>query len=324
MLKRTLFFSNPYRLSLKDRQLVVTPINNQMYCAVETPYQGVSNADKTGNLHKETPKLGVSTVPVEDIACVVLEHNQIQISLPVLDFLNENNVAILFCNNKHMPSSMLLNLDGHHLQGELFRHQMAASEPLKKNLWKQTIEAKIRNQAAVLDYVGKQGARVRTYATQVKSGDVDNREGAAAREYWRTLFGEDFIRDRYGLPPNNLLNYGYIILRAAVARALAGSGMLATLGIHHHNRYNAFCLADDIMEPYRAYVDMHVYQLWESDPDCAELTTEHKAYLLQMLTCDVHIGKHTRPLMVALSQTTASLARCFSGETKKIVYPKIE
>lgn len=223
-----------------------------------------------------------------------------------------------------MPTSMLLNLDGHHLQGELFRLQIQATEPLKKNLWKQTVEAKIKNQAAVLSYFGKNPAIVKQYASEVKSGDVDNREGAAAREYWQTLFGNGFVRDRYGDAPNNLLNYGYILLRAAVARALTGSGLLSTLGIHHHNRYNAFCLADDIMEPYRPYIDLCVYQIWESDPDCTLLTKEHKAALLQVLTCDVVMAKTKRPLMLALSQTTASLSRCFSGETKKIVYPQIE
>lgn len=158
----------------------------------------------------------------------------------------------------------------------------------------------------------------------VKSGDSDNREGFAARLYWLELFGSNFIRDRDGDPPNPFLNYGYILLRSAVARALAGSGLLATLGIHHRNRYNAFCLADDIMEPYRPYVDEIVFSMHNRWPDVYSLEKIHKAELLKLMTIDVNIGQNKRPLMIALSQTTSSLARCFSGEIRKIVFPAFE
>ena len=195
---------------------------------------------------------------------------------------------------------------------------------LKKNLWKQTIEAKIRNQAGLLKKLGKEYQGVAYFATNVKSGDVDNREGAAARAYWPLLFGSSFTRERYGDPPNNMLNYAYAVLRAAVARALTGSGLLVTLGIHHHNRYNAFCLADDIMEPYRPYVDALVYQLFGRLENAEELTTEIKLQLIGILTVDVKLDGQTRPLMVALSNTTASLARCFSGEGKRVIYPVLK
>lgn len=292
MLKRTLYIANPYHLKLKDRQIVFRP--------------------KQGEER---------TVPIEDIAFVVLEHPQISMTMPLIAALNANNVAVIFCNEKHMPSSMLLNLDSHHLQGELFRYQMDATMPLKKQLWKQTIEQKIKNQAALLKKLNKPVGALPSYAKSVVSGDATNREGTAAREYWKNLFGNEFIRDRYGDPPNALLNYGYIVLRAAVARALAGSGLLATLGIHHHNRYNAFCLADDMMETYRPIVDETVFMLWESGTDDMILNKEIKAYLLGVLTADVTIGKVSRPLMVALSITTASLSRCFMGEIKKMVLP---
>ena len=293
MLKRTIFLSNPYHLSLKNKQLVIS--------------------EKAG--------MPVKTVPIEDIGFIVLEHPQISVTMKLMEQLNENNVAVVFCDSKHMPSSMLLPLDAHHIQNELFRAQINGSEPLKKNLWKQTIEAKIKNQARLLEKHGFNGRSLKNLAKTVKSGDSDNREGFAARLYWNSLFGKGFIRDRYGEPPNMYLNYGYILLRSAVARSLAGSGLLATLGIHHRNRYNAFCLADDIMEPYRPWVDEIAIELDRKWPGQMMLEKEQKAGLLQLMATDVKIGENRRPLMVALSQTTASLARCFTGETRKITYP---
>jgi CRISPR-associated protein Cas1 len=295
MIKRTLFFAQPCRLSVKDRQLIAT-----------YPESGETKS-----------------APVEDLGFVVIENQQISISMPLLTELTNNNVAVVFCNASHYPSSMLLNLDGHNIQQELFSYQIAASEPLKKNLWKQTVEAKISNQAGVFRRLSKDYRKVLYFADKVKSGDPENAEGSAARVYWPLLFGEQFTREQHGDPPNNLLNYGYAIIRAAVARALAGSGLLATLGIHHHNKYNAFCLADDIMEPYRPYVDLLVYEIYSSGISIAELTSELKLKLLEVLTTDVQLGKQTRPLMIGLSSTTASLAKCFAGEAKKINYPLI-
>ena len=296
MLKRTLFFSNPYYLRMKDRQLVI----------------------------QSKDDLVQKTVPIEDLGFIVLDHPQISFSMKLIEQLNDNNVALIFCDSKHLPSSMTLPLDTHHIQNELFRAQISASEPLKKNLWKQTIEAKINNQARLLSKHGIPGNQLSALSKTVRSGDPDNREGFAARIYWNALFGKQFVRDRYGDPPNPFLNYGYILLRSAVARALAGSGLLATLGIHHRNRYNAFCLADDVMEPYRPYVDEIVIHMSEQWPDIQILDKEHKADLLQLMTTDVRIGENRRPLMVALSYTTASLARCFTGETRKLIYPSFE
>lgn len=296
MLKRTLYFSNPYYLSLENCQLKIQA--------------------KDGSLNK--------TAPIEDIGFVVLDHPQISLSMKLIEHLSANNVAVIFCNSSHLPSSMLLNLDGHSLQSELFQAQIKVSEPLKKNLWKQTIEAKIKNQAAHLEKRNLSAKDLRTLARSVKSGDTDNREGIAARFYWQRLIGEGFTRDRYGSPPNNLLNYGYIVLRSAVARSLAGSGLLATLGIHHHNKYNAFCLADDIMEPYRPYVDQIALNVYADYPNEKELNIDMKASMLSLMNCDVVINGNKRPLMVALSSTTASLARCFTGESRLISYPSFE
>ncbi|MFC2106881.1 type II CRISPR-associated endonuclease Cas1 [Bacteroidota bacterium] len=295
MIKRTLFFSNPCRLSVRNKQMVI-------------------------ELRKTKE---VKLAPIEDLGYVVLENQQISISLPLMDELINNNVAVVFCNSKYYPDSMLLNLNGHHLQQEMFSHQISANVPLKKRLWKQTVEAKIKNQAFLLKKLKKDYKAVAYCATNVKSGDPENREGTAARIYWPLLFGKHFYRDRYGLPPNNMLNYGYAILRAAVARALSGSGLLPTFGIHHHNRYNAFCLADDIMEPYRPFVDGLVNRIYKECGDVYDLNIEVKMKLLQILSIDVWFKDMRRPLMIGLSNTTASLSRCFLGEEKRINYPVI-
>ncbi len=292
MLKRTLFFSSPCYLSVKDKQLVVS-------------------REEEENV----------SIPVEDIGYIILEDQRITISLPLLDELISNNVAVIFCDRKHMPHSMLFPLEGNHLQSEIHRQQIKTSEPLKKQLWKQTVEAKIKNQAALLCRLGLDNKDLLLISKNVKSGDMTGRESLAAKIYWNRMYGKEFVRDRYGFPPNNLLNYGYTVLRAAVARALTGSGLLPTFGIHHHNRYNAYCLADDIMEPYRPFVDSQVYDIYLRYPETQDLSKEIKAELLQFLTFDVSLKKTTRPLMIALSQTTASLTKCITGESRNINYP---
>ena len=292
MVKRTLSFSRPYILSLKNCQMVIKM--------------------------KDDPDF-IRTVPVEDIGFVLLENQQISITIPLLNALADNNVAVILCTDKMMPNAMFLNLDSNSVQGERYRDQINASEPLKKNLWKQTVEAKIRNQAALLDKLDKDGSQLKPYWQNVKSGDADNREGVAAKIYWDALFGDDFMRYRTGGSPNEMLNYGYTILRAAVSRSLMGSGLFPALGIYHRNRYNAFPLADDIMEPYRPYVDEIVFDLYANGE--TELNKDVKAELLKLLYVDTVFDKVTRPLDVGLSVTTASLAKCFSGEQKKIIYP---
>lgn len=295
MLKRALFFSTPFCLSLKNNQMIIHT--------------------------KEMPEMQKS-VPIEDIGFVILEHQQTNITLPLLNALSDNNVAVIFCGNDFMPNAMLMNLDSNKTQGESYRAQIEASEPLKKGLWKQIVEAKIRNQAALLNKLGKDGDKLKPYYTNVKSGDSDNREGVAAKIYWNELFGTDFIRSREGIEPNNMLNYGYTLLRAAVARALMGSGLFPAFGIFHRNRYNAFPLADDIMEPYRPYVDEIVFDMYANGE--RELTKDVKSHLLRLLFTDTVFGKVTRPLDVGLTMTSASLSKCFSGIQKKIIYPLLE
>ena len=264
------------------------------------------------------------TKPIEDIGVIVLDNKQITITSGLIEALLENNTALFTCDNRSMPMGLMLPLCGNKTQSERFRTQIDASQPLKKQLWQQTVKVKINDQSAVLQSCRGENMRcMSVWANEVRSGDVENQEARAAAFYWRNLFGhiDGFIRDREGVPPNNLLNFGYAILRAVIARSLVASGLLPTLGIHHHNRYNAYCLADDIMEPYRPYVDELVYRLVDSGRECSVLTKQLKAELLAIPTIDVNIASKRSPLMVAAAQTTSSLFKCYNGELRNIIYP---
>ena len=282
--------------------------------------------EKAVNLTEDFKKATEITRPIEDIGVVVLDHKQITITTGALSALLENNCAVITCDNRSMPVGLQLPLAVNTTQSERFRDQISASLPLRKQLWQQTVQYKIRNQAAVLSICSKAETRCMiVWAHEVRSGDPDNLEARAAVYYWKNLFGDipNFIRSRDGVSPNHLLNYGYAILRAVVARSLVASGLLPTLGIHHHNRYNAYCLADDIMEPYRPYVDRLVLYIIEQYGIDIELSKDIKAELLSIPTIDVMINGKRSPLMVAAAQTTASLYKCFSGELRKIAYPEL-
>ncbi len=263
-----------------------------------------------------------ATIPIEDIGFVVIDHPQVYISMTAMNLLIENNCAVIVCNSSHLPNGMFLNLNGHHIQQEIFKNQIDASAPLKKQLWQQTIKSKIRNQGILLENITKKKNTFEFLASKVLSGDTSNMEGVAAQFYWKSFFETDFKRERFGDYPNNFLNYGYAILRAATARALSGSGLLNTLGIHHKSKYNAFALADDIMEPFRPLVDETVHWIMQNY-DEQELTTEIKSELLQMLTRTVYFKEEKSPLMVALQKTSSSLQQCYGGTRKKIKYPKL-
>ena len=295
MSKRILSFSNPFHLSTRLGQLII--------------------------LNKDTDDEVMR--PIEDIGYLIIDHPQITFTTALMQVLADSNIAVVFCDGRHHPSSMLLHLDVHHIQGERFRAQASASEPLKKQLWQQTVKAKIRNQAKVLELAGERPIALHNLANKVTSGDTTNCEAQAARIYFRQLFGEAFIRDREGPPPNPSLNYGYTILRAAVARALVGSGLLVTLGIHHHNKYNSFALADDIVEPFRPFNDWLIYQQIRFIPDYHNLTKERKNEFLQLLHSDSLWQGQTSPLDVAIKSATANLAKCFEGTAKKLHYPEL-
>ena len=265
------------------------------------------------------------TIPIEDIGIVVLDNKQITMTQGLLEALIDNNCAVISCGSNHMPVGLMLPLYGNTIQNERFRRQIDASLPLKKQLWQQTIQVKISNQAAVLKLTtGEEHNNMRIWAKNVRSGDPDNLEARAAAYYWKNFFPDNsrFIRGREEDDPNSLFNYGYAILRAIIARALVGSGLLPTFGIHHHNRYNAYCLADDIMEPYRPYIDLIVHGIVQKYGN-GELTKEAKRELLSIPTTEVTINGKRSPLMIAASTSTASLAKCFNGEIRKITYPEM-
>ncbi|MGO2357084.1 MAG: type II CRISPR-associated endonuclease Cas1 [Mesonia sp.] len=295
MIKRTLFFSNPAYLSTKNEQLVVN-------------YPEENKAEKT--------------VPIEDIGYVVLENPQITLTNGVLMKLVQNKTALITCDQQHMPCSFLQPLVGHTEQTVRYRYQLDASIPLKKNLWQHTVMAKIANQGLHMKARGKYSLKLERWSKEVKSGDTQNHEAVAAAHYFQNLFDVDgFSRNQKGTPPNNLLNYGYAILRAVTARAIVSSGMLPSVGIFHHNKYNAFSLADDVMEPYRPYVDALVYDIVETGANLEELTTSIKVELLQIPAMDVIIDGNKSPLMNAMSRTTNSMYECFYGNSRKILYP---
>lgn len=293
MIKRTLFITTPHFLSLKNSQMVLAS--------------------------KETGE--EKTVPIEDIGFVVVEHSQCLMTMPLMSYLSAHNVAVIFCDSKKMPCSSVVSLSGNQIQNEVYRAQLSSTPVLNKQIWKSTVCAKVKNQAKLLENLGRPNKDLLYLIKQVKSGDTTNIEGQAARLFWSRLFGSPFKRDRDAEDINSLFNYGYIVLRAAVARALVGSGLMLTLGVHHHNRYNAFCLADDVMEPYRPYVDKLVYDMTLDYGMQIPLDKYTKAAILKVLTSDVSIGAMTRPLMLALCQTSASLVKSYQEKNNVIIYP---
>ena len=310
MIKKTLCFSNPIYLSLRNAQLVLH----------------IPEVENNKTLPEAIKKEAERTIPIEDIGVVVLDNRRITITSGAMEALLENNCAVITCNQKSMPVGLLLPLCGNTTQNERFRSQLEASLPLRKQLWQQTIKQKILNQEHVLRINTAQETNcMRVWSNDVRSGDPDNLEARTAAYYWKNVFTTypNFVRDREGTPPNNLLNYGYAILRAIIARALVGSGLLPTLGIHHHNRYNAYCLADDIMEPYRLYVDQLVLDIIQCNLEISDITRDLKMRLLGIPMLDVVINGKRSPLMIAAQQTTASLAKCFAGEIKRISYPEM-
>lgn len=307
MIKRSLYFGNPAYLSLKLKQMVV-----------KVPHK--SDID----LPCDEEDL-VKTLPIEDLGIIILDHKQITITQGLIEALLENNCALITCDSKRMPTGLMLPLAGNTIQNERFRYQLESSLPLRKQLWQQTVESKIKNQASVLQYqTGEVHKNMLKWSESVRSGDTDNMEARAAVYYWKNLFPDNphFVRDREDEGVNALLNYGYSILRAVVARALVGGGLLPTLGIHHHNRYNAYCLADDIMEPYRPYVDKLVAEMITDGAE-QKINATNKVKLLNIPIIEVNINGRRSPLMIAVSQTVSSLVKCFKGECRKLIYPEM-
>jgi len=309
MIKRTLYFGNPAYLSRKNEQLVLR----------------LPEVEKNDTLPESFKKEAQAIIPIEDIGVVILDDQRIVISQSLIDALIENNVALITCDKTHHPTGLMLNLAGNKLQSARFKSQLSAGQPLIKQLWQQTVKSKITNQALLLKRLGNEASNMMRWMSEVKSGDTENMEARAAVYYWKNLFPEinNFTREREGIPPNNLLNYTYAILRAIIARSLVGSGLLPTFGIHHRNQYNHYCLADDIMEPYRPFADSLVVEIIKNGEDFSELTPSIKRQLLSIATVDVILNDERSPLMVAAQRTTASLAKCFEGTNKKLLYPEL-
>ncbi|MGB3948021.1 MAG: type II CRISPR-associated endonuclease Cas1 [Bacteroidia bacterium] len=310
MIKRTLYFGNPSYLNLQNSQLVLR----------------LPEVEKNGTISESFKKEATASIPVEDIGIVVLDNKQITITQALMEALLENNVALITCDSTHHPTGLMLPLCGNTIQNERFRAQLDATEPLKKQLWAQTVSQKIKNQAALFGSIGIDNSYFVPLHRNVKSGDADNAEATAAAHYWGNIFNNTSLADKFkrykeGLPPNNYLNYGYALLRATMARSIVGAGLLPTLGIFHHNRYNAYCLADDLMEPYRPYVDKVVYSIIEEHGLNNDIPKEIKATLLKIPAMDVIMDGEKSPLMNATQRTAVSLVKCFNGEQRKLLYP---
>lgn len=296
MIKHTIEISqNPAQLSVKLDQLQIR--------------QKAEDGEKT------------ASVACEDVGMLILDHPQVTCSHAALSRLTEAGAVVVLCGRDHLPAGLLLPLADHTEVVHRIQDQIGASIPVKKRLWQQIVAAKIRGQAGNLGHDAEARRKLKTLSQQVQSGDPTNVEGQAARIYWSAWLGEDraFRRDYEGDGINGLLNYGYAVLRAAVARALVSAGLTPALGIHHCNRSNAFCLADDLVEPLRPLVDYRVRQLHAKG--CVELGKEAKTGLLELLTFPVGVGEFEGPLMVALHRYAASFVRCLSGEDKQLQIP---
>lgn len=296
MIKRTLVISNPARLSTRQQQLLIENEN------------------------------GEHSVPIEDIGFLILEDRRISLTAYLLSVCSDNNVAVISCDSQHLPTGIHLSLTGHSTYSERSRKQLNSSQALKDNLWGQIISSKIAGQADVLRMMGAASAfrKLSRYSKEVQSGDPDNLEATAAQTYWPN-YRDGFYRARNGPHPNAWLNYGYALVRACTARAIVGSGLMTVHGVFHRNKYNPHCLADDLMEPYRPFVDYRVWQLLQEHPDDTErLPKIVKVELLKLLSSTVVIRNQKSPLMNGVQHTANSLAQIFLGEKRKLILPRFE
>ena len=286
-------------------------------------------ADSPARIHVALESLQVDQpgrdpirVPLEDLGVLVLSHPQAQVTSAALQAITMAGGAVLVCDAKHQPAGLLLPLQGHFIQAERMARQAQAPLPLKKRLWQQIIKAKVAAQAALLQQVRGKDEGLGILARQIRSGDVGNLEAQAARRYWKALFGDaGFKRDREAPDENRFLNYGYAVLRAQVARSLCASGLHPALGLQHHNRYSAFPLADDLMEPYRPFVDAVAVKLLESHDAEAEMVREIRAELLGVLHMRVSLGGESLRLSHAVLKSAQSLASALTGKARTLQFP---
>lgn len=294
MIKRIIDISEEAYLHLKNKQLLI---------------------DKQGK--------NVAKIAIEDLGVLILQSPAIVLTQQVIIACQKSKVVIVFCDEKHLPYSVILPIaESHTLHNKILKQQIAIGEPLRKRLWQQIVQQKITEQAHTLDLLGKNSTKVKRLVAKVKAGDVDNCEAVAAQYYWTLLFGRDFKRDVDMGGINSLLNYGYAIIRAVVARSICGAGLHPTLGLFHKNQYNSLCLADDVMEPFRPWVDLLVYQLAQQNNNLT-VDRENKQALLALLNETVIHNAHKMPYMVSTHYLIADLKRCFTKQQKKLPYPML-
>ncbi|MFA4907518.1 MAG: type II CRISPR-associated endonuclease Cas1 [archaeon] len=295
MIKRTVYIGNPAHLFVHHEQLKIH-----------------QNGQET------------SSIPIEDLGYLIIDHYGVSVTHGALEQLMENKVSVITTDSNHMPAGIFLPFVGSSIQTLTIAHQIGTSKPIQKSLWQQIVKAKVRNQALLLDHLELPSEFLHHLESKIRTNDETNREAVAAKYYWAILFDPlRFKRHQEGKPPNNLLNYGYAILRAIITRAIVSAGLLPQVGIHHHNQYNAFPLSDDIMEPYRPFVDQIVQKIALEELDISILRPEIKRELLELPSIPVRMKKETKPLMIAASWTAASLQRCFAGKSKKILCPEL-
>ena len=263
-------------------------------------------------IEKDGAKIG--SVPVEDLGVLIFDSSELLISSGAMRLLAEENVAVIFTDDKHLPSSLTVPFSAHTIQSKVLNTQVGISNPIKKRLWSSIISAKIVNQSKALDRCGGDGTGLCEMSRRVKSGDPENIEAQAAKLYWRKLFGNDFRRDRYADDENKLLNYGYAIVRASIARAIVGTGLHPGLGIKHSNQYNPFPLADDLVEPLRPFVDMRAFAISRElppEPDGSRskinLDPMTKRDILTLLAEDCIYDGRRSPLLTAIGNYAASV-----------------
>jgi len=294
MIKRIIEISNPGYLKVKQKQLCIEQGGEQ-----------------------------IDSIPIEDIGILLLSHREIVLTSAVTTRLIENKSAIIHCDNRYMPCAYTLPLDNNTMHSAVLKIQTEAKAPIKKRLWQQIVQAKIAAQARVLALYSEKNAQpLFSMIQRVKSGDADNKEAQAAQYYWPKLFNQKFRRNPDAAGINVLLNYGYAIIRASVTRAICAAGLHPAIGIHHSNQYNAFCLADDLMEPLRPMVDWqvqaHVQNLKDTE---LTLNQDSKKVLLELASTDVLLDQHQLPLMVALHRYTASFKRMLQSKEKRLQIP---
>lgn len=311
MIKQTLYFGNPAYLSLTNSQMIWR----------------IPEEKQTENLPSFLRKETYKTFDIEDIGFIILDHPRITITQALIAELAANNVILMTCDKSHHPSGMSMSLNGNSLLTERHLIQVKASPPLKKQLWSQLICQKIKNQGESIYRSNKNllhKSYLNTIAKSVKSGDSTNREAHAAAYYWERILPEidGFQRSREGFPPNNYFNYAYSLVRAAMARAIVGTGLIPSLGIFHKNKYNPFCLADDMIEPFRPILDCTIVQIIRRFGINENLNKEIKTELLKTLAMDIKIGGETSPLMIACNRSVQSLFKCYDGISRKLILPE--